>query len=183
MFAVTRRFTGFLLVVLGAWAGIVPFVGPLFGYRMDPTPAWTWTTAHWELNAAPGALVVLAGLFLLLGRRASAVLGGWLAMIGGAWLVVGPLFASLWLHHDGQTRIASATLMSAMRPLGYHYGTGLVIVALGAWMIGRRVLLNAPAGEGYAPMGRGRRHERVVAEPVEATGSTSNATADGTIAR
>lgn len=165
MFAFTRRITGLMLLILGAWAAILPFVGPLFGFRMDGTPAWTWTNAHWQLNLAPGALAVLAGLLLLIGRRASAVLGGWLAVIAGGWLVVGPLFASLWLSGAPQTQVASSTLDQAMRPLGYHYGTGLVIVLLGAWMIGRRVLLTRPAaGTGYAPMFRRRRHARV---PVE----------------
>lgn len=160
MITLSRRFTGLVLVVLGAWAGILPYVGPLFGFRMDGTPSWTWTTAHWELNLAPGALVLLGGVLLLAGRRGSTALGGLFAVLGGAWLVVGPLFASLWLTSGAQTRVASSTLAAAMRPLGYHYGTGLVIVVLGAWVIGRRALEARASGAGYAPM---RTHRRAPA--------------------
>src|SRR5579884_3801308 len=115
---------------------------------MDSTPAWTWTTPHWQLNVVPGAAVFVGGLILLAGRRAAAVLGGWLALAGGAWFVLGPLFASTWLT-DAQTRVASGRLLDTTQPLGYHYGLGLVICVLAAWTIGRRVLVR-PIGD-YAP--------------------------------
>lgn len=185
MFAFTRRFTGLIIMVLGAWAGILPYVGPLFGYRMDNTSAWTWTTPHWELNLAAGALVFLGGMFILFGWRPTAVFGGWLSLIGGAWIVVGPMFATLWLHGQDQTRVASATWQSAMRPLGYHYGTGLVIVALSAWVIGRRVLVTRPVAEGYAPMAlgrRGRRRRAVAAEEGAAAPGTPVAAEPGVAA-
>jgi hypothetical protein len=168
VFAFTRRFTGLLIMLLGAWGGILPYVGPLFGYRMDNTGAWAWTTPHWELNLAAGALVFLGGMFILFGWRPTAVFGGLLSLIGGAWLVVGPLFASIWLHTAAQTRVASSSWQAAMRPLGYHYGTGLVIVALSAWVIGRKVLVTGPVVEGSPPAATARRRRRrtVAAEPA-----------------
>src|SRR4051812_23946518 len=134
MRTVTGRLLGLMLIVLGAWGGIVAFVGPKFGYRMDSGPAWDWTTAHWELHAAPGAAVVLGGLLLLAASpRAVARFGAVLALLGGMWFVVGPLFASMWLGTNGETQLASSTLSQAARPLGYHYGTGMLIVALAAY--------------------------------------------------
>ncbi|HET6910812.1 MAG TPA: hypothetical protein VFH54_15890 [Mycobacteriales bacterium] len=131
------RLLGLLLVLLGAWGGIVAYVGPLFGYRMTPGPAWNWTTSHWELHAAPGAAVVVGGLLVLLAApRIIARLGAILAMAGGAWLIVGPLFASLWLGANSETQLASASLHQAARPLGFHYGTGLLIVAVAAYAWG-----------------------------------------------
>ena len=128
------RLLGLLLVLLGAWGGVVAFVGPLFGYRMTGGPAWDWTTAHWQLHAAPGAAVVLGGLLLIAAApRILARLGAALAVAGGTWLVVGPLFASMWLGGNSESQIASASLHQAVRPLGYHYGTGILVVALAAY--------------------------------------------------
>lgn len=137
MRTVTTRLMGLLLMLLGAWGGIVAFVGPTFGYRMDTASAWQWTTPRWELHAAPGAAVVLAGLLLLVGSRAGARLGAMLAVLGGMWFVVGPLFASLWLGTNAETQVASNTLNEAARPLGYHYGTGILIVAIAAYAWGK----------------------------------------------
>jgi len=134
MRTVTSRFIGFLLVLLGAWGGIVAFAGPALGFRMGSGRAWDWTTASGELHAAPGAAVVLGGLLLLAAApRVLARLGALLAILGGMWLVVGPLFASMWLGSGAETQIASSTLSQAARPLGYHYGTGLLIVAFAAY--------------------------------------------------
>jgi hypothetical protein len=125
---------GLILMLLGAWGGIVAYVGPLFDYRMTPDPAWAWTTSHWELHAAPGAAVVLGGLLVLIASpRVIARLGAVLGLLGGLWLVVGPLFASMWLGADSETQVASTTLSQAVRPLGYHYGTGALIVAVAAY--------------------------------------------------
>lgn len=128
------RILGLLLVLLGAWGGIVAYVGPLFGYRMSSGPAWQWTTAHWQLHAAPGAAVVLGGLLILAAApRVAARLGALLAVAGGMWLVVGPLFASMWLGPHSETQLASSNLEQVARPLGYHYGTGVLIVAVAAF--------------------------------------------------
>src|SRR2546423_9571440 len=127
MRSATTRMLGLLLMLLGAWGGIVVFVGPRFGYRMDSGPAWQWTTAHWELHAAPGAAVVIGGLLILAAGPGLARLGALLATVGGMWFVVGPLFASMWLGANAETQVASNTLAEAARPLGYHYGTGLLI--------------------------------------------------------
>ena len=131
------RLLGLLLILLGAWGGIVAYVGPLFDYRMSSGPAWQWTTAHWELHAAPGAAVVVGGLLVLLAApRMIARAGAMLAVLGGLWFALGPLFASLWLVTGGEAQLASSTLSQAARPLGYHYGTGAVIVAVAAYAWG-----------------------------------------------
>ena len=135
MRTVTARLLGLLLVALGAWGGIVAYVGPRIGFRMDTAATWAWTTSRWELHAAPGGAVVLGGLLLLFATpRAIARFGALLAILGGMWLVVGPLFASMWLGTtNAETKLASTTLSEAARPLGYHYGTGLLIVAFAAY--------------------------------------------------
>jgi hypothetical protein len=134
MRTVTARLLGLVLILLGAWGGIVAYAGPRIGYRMDSAGAWDWTTSRWELHAAPGAAVVLGGLLLMVAApRIIARFGAMLAVLGGIWLVVGPLFASMWLGSAAETRVASSSLMDAARPLGYHYGTGVLIVAVAAY--------------------------------------------------
>src|SRR6476646_5143293 len=98
MRTVTARLLGLLLILLGAWGGIVAYVGPRIGFRMDSAPAWQWNTARWELHGAPGGVVVLGGLLLMFGApRVIARFGALLALVSGIWFVVGPLFASIWL--------------------------------------------------------------------------------------
>lgn len=128
------RSLGGLLALLGAWAGIVFYVGPVFGYRALPgLGAWHWTLGSLEVNLAPGAVVLVGGALLIAHRhRGFAAFGGLLALLGGAWLVVGPTIASLWLSASAQTQVQSGTWLQAAGPLGYHYGTGTLVVALAA---------------------------------------------------
>src|SRR5689334_3673117 len=36
--------SGFLLVLLGLWGALIPFVGPYFNFAFTPDQAWVWTT-------------------------------------------------------------------------------------------------------------------------------------------
>ena len=37
------RLIGLLLMLLGGWGALVPFVGPYFGYAYTPDKAWVYT--------------------------------------------------------------------------------------------------------------------------------------------
>jgi hypothetical protein len=85
--------SGVLLVIAGAWAALVPFIGPYFNLAYTPAPieAWYWTAARGWLEVLPGAAAFLGGLLLIVSAsRVVTIFGGWLAAAGGAWLVVGP---------------------------------------------------------------------------------------------
>lgn len=134
MRTLTARLLGFIVMLLGAWGGIVAYAGPRLNFRMVPGPAWQWTTAHWELHAAPAGAVVLGGLLLLIfAPRLPARFGALLALLGGAWFIVGPVLASMWLGAGAETQVASTTLSQAARPLGYHYAVGGLIIAAAAY--------------------------------------------------
>ena len=86
--------SGLLLVILGAWGALIPFVGPHFNFAYTPNQEWTWTTARGWLEVFPGVATVVGGLLLIVtANRAIAMFGGWLAVLGGAWFVVGGQFA------------------------------------------------------------------------------------------
>src|SRR3954470_14550756 len=88
--------SGFLLLVLGAWAALAPMIGPYIDVAYTPAPndAWHWTAARGWLEVLPGGVTFLGGLLLLASvSRLMTMLGGWLAAVGGAWLIVGPPLA------------------------------------------------------------------------------------------
>jgi hypothetical protein len=88
--------SGILLVLLGAWGALIPFVGPHFNFAYTPDQEWTWTSARGWLEVLPGVTTVVGGLLLIGSRnRASAIFGGWLAVLAGAWFVVGEQIAPI----------------------------------------------------------------------------------------
>jgi len=137
----TGALSGFLLVILGIWGAIIPFIGPSFGYAFGTHATWYYTADRMYLDILPGVAVILGGLILLrAGDRASGVLGSWLAIAGGAWFVVGPAVSRLWEHSLGP--IGGPMFGSTRQMLelvGYFYGLGALIVALGAFALGRVV--------------------------------------------
>ena len=73
-------FSGFLLMVLGLWGALIPFVGPYFDYAYTPDKAWTYNTGRLWLELLPGAAVFLGGVLLMVARsRHTALFGALLA--------------------------------------------------------------------------------------------------------
>src|SRR5690348_18446205 len=88
--------SGVLLVLLGLWGGFVPFAGPYWDFAYTPDSTWATTTGRWYLEVAPAAATVLGGLIVLVGaNRLVAAFGAWLAVLGGAWFVVGGPLSTL----------------------------------------------------------------------------------------
>src|SRR5215472_9270426 len=54
--------SGVLLILLGAWGALIPFVGPYFHFAYTPDTAWTWTWGRFFLEIVPGVAVALGGL-------------------------------------------------------------------------------------------------------------------------
>jgi len=130
--------SGFLLILLGVWGALIPFVGPYFDFAFTPDHAWAWTDARGWLEVLPGAATAVGGLLLLVsGNRAIAMLGGWLSVIGGAWFIVGRASAGLLEIGDAGSPVAVTDTKSVVLELAYFYGLGALIVFLGAVALGR----------------------------------------------
>lgn len=136
--------TGLLLILLGAWGALVPFFGPNINWAYMADPAWTWTAAKGWLEVLPGVAAAVGGLLVLLsGNRASAVFGGWLAVIGGAWFVIGRAFAPTLRLGDVGQPVASTDLKRALLEVTYFTGLGALIVFLGGAAVARLAVRHA----------------------------------------
>lgn len=130
--------SGFLLILLGVWGALIPFVGPYFDFAFTPDQAWAWTAGRGWLEVLPGAATVLGGLLLLGSRnRATAMLGGWITVLAGAWFVVGRALAGPLGLGDVGTPVAVVDSKSVVLELSYFYGLGALIIFLGAVALGR----------------------------------------------
>ncbi|MEB4210950.1 hypothetical protein [Mycobacterium sp. 94-17] len=136
--------TGLLLILLGAWGALVPFFGPNIDWAYLADPAWTWTTTKGWLEVLPGVAAAVGGwLVLMSGNRATAVLGGWLAVAGGAWFVVGRAFATTLGIGDIGQPMASTDLKRALLEVTYFTGLGALIVFLGGAAVARLAVRHA----------------------------------------
>lgn len=130
--------SGFLLVLLGIWGALIPFVGPYFDFAFNPDREWAWTEARGWLEVLPGVATAVGGFLLLSSRnRFTAMLGGWLTVFAGAWFVVGrPLAGPLGLG-DAGAPVAATEAKRVGLELAYFYGLGALIIFLGAIALGR----------------------------------------------
>jgi len=139
--------SGFLLVLLGAWGALIPFIGPYFHYAYTPDVAWTYTTARLWLELLPGAAVFLGGFLLMIARRRhTALFGALLAAAAGAWFTLGTMLSPLWNHHVtlGGSPAGSTVYTRIMEQLGFFSALGVVIVFIAAAAFGR--IISVPSG-------------------------------------
>jgi len=137
-------FSGLLLIILGAWGALVPFVGPYFHFAYTPDQAWAWSTARAWLEVFPGAVTAVGGFLLLIsGNRATAMFGGWLAVIAGAWFVVGRTLATTLNLGDVGHPIAVREVKRAVLEIAYFSGLGALIVFLGGAVLARVTIRTA----------------------------------------
>jgi hypothetical protein len=131
---------GTLLVLLGLWGALIPFIGPYFHYAYTPDKTWDYTTARLWLQILPGAAAFLGGLLLVIARsRMAAAFGAALAAAAGAWFVLGTVFSPLWNHNLplGGTPASTTVVMRIAEQVGFFTGLGVVIVALAALAFGQ----------------------------------------------
>jgi len=148
------RAAGALLVLLGAWGALVPFVGPYFGYAYTPDKAWAYTSGRLVLSVLPGALVFLGGL-LVLASEGSAVIGGFFAAVGGTWFILGTEILAVAApgghYGPGSPVVTSGSAfapatMRLLEHIGFYSGLGAVIVFLGALALGKAAIARLAGG-------------------------------------
>lgn len=132
--------SGILLVVLGAWAALVPFIGPYFNFGITPKPndAWHWTSGRGWLEVLPGAVALVGGLLLLLSSsRLMTLVGAWLGIVGGAWLVIGTSLSEVLKLSAGGPDPSLGKGGRAAESLLYFFGIGAAIVLVAGIALGR----------------------------------------------
>lgn len=133
-------FSGFLLMLLGLWGALIPFIGPYFHYAYTPDRGWTYNTGRLWLEVLPGAAVFLGGFLLMIARgRHTAMFGALLAAAAGAWFTLGPVLSPLWNNHVpmGGSPASGTVYMRIMEQLGFFTALGVVIVFIAAAALGR----------------------------------------------
>ncbi len=147
--------SGLLLVILGAWGALIPFIGPYFNFAYTPGEQWVWSAVRGWLEVLPGIATVAGGLLLIGSKdRASAMLGGWLAVLSGAWFVIGPAFAPVLHIGVVSDPVASTQLKRAWLEVAYFSGLGALIVFLGGAVLARlavRLARDVQPAEAPAP--------------------------------
>jgi hypothetical protein len=134
---------GLIAALASAWGGIIPFVGPVFGYSADGSSSWQWNLPHTLLALLPGAVGVCLGLFVMarsrvvdVGRgRFTLSAAGVILMLCGAWFALGPWVWPV-ISSSDHYFVAVPHLSFLEYVLGYSVGTGVIIAACGGYVGG-----------------------------------------------
>ena len=148
--SISLGMVGFLALVASAWGGIVPFVGPTFGFSADGAASWYWNLSHVVLALIPGALGCLVALTFLAPvnatvtrRRLSLTTAGIIGIASGAWFVIGPLAWPV-LVNTHSYFLAATPLRMLEYQVGYALGPGLILVMCSAFAVGWAARHNRP---------------------------------------
>ena len=134
---------GLALILLGAWAGLAPFVGPSLRFGFTPDRAWAYTSGRLYLSALPGAVVLLAGLIVAMTRnRAFGGFCAFVAALGGVWLIAGAALVKLLPASQAAsitvgTPIRTGASAQVLTGLAFFTGVGALIVFFAAVALGR----------------------------------------------
>lgn len=134
--------SGMLLVLLGIWGGLTPFVGPYVHYAYTPDRAWSYTTGRFWLELLPAIGAVVGGVVLMASRlRPAALFGAWLAALSGCWFAIGSVLAPVWNGSMSAGAPVGGPVARAVEQIGFFTGLGVAIVFLAALALGRLSVL------------------------------------------
>jgi hypothetical protein len=150
-FSISLSAVGVLTIAISAWGGIVPYIGPTFGFSADGAGSWSWNLTHSVLALVPGAIGILVGFSFLarvpadgIGRRqASLGTAGLVAIACGAWFAIGPLAWRV-IDNVGPYFVTTTPLRQLADQAGYSLGPGVILGVCGAFAIGWATRHNHP---------------------------------------
>lgn len=135
---------GVLLILLGLWGGLAPFVGPYVHFGFTPDATWHYDSGRLYYAVVPGAAALLGGLLVLATRnRGVGIAGGLLAALGGAWFIAGDGVVTHVLKKaiSPGSPIVTASgpqdLRSYIETIALLSGVGILILFAGALAVGR----------------------------------------------
>lgn len=131
--------SGLLLILLGIWGGLVPLVGPYLHYAYTPDKVWTVTSGRAWLEFAPAGAAFVGGLLVLASKiRPFALTGAALAVLSGAWFVLGSTVSRFWTQTPPvQGTPVGGAIARTAEQIGFFTGLGAVIICVAAVAIGR----------------------------------------------
>jgi hypothetical protein len=139
--------SGVLLILIGAWGGLAPFVGPYFRFAYTPDKAWAYTSGRLWLSVVPGAAALLGGLLVTsAAHRGVGCFGAFVAALGGAWFIVGSPVIGLAVKNgsispgaplSGALGSLSSTTRVFLEQFAFFTGIGVLILFFAALALGR----------------------------------------------
>jgi hypothetical protein len=145
---VTATVAGALAVVVGAWGGIIPYVGHALHYSADGSATWTWNLQHGLLSLLPGAMAVVGGALLVatawLGRERDSILSALgltaatvLLGLSAVWFLIG---SSVWpIYFTGHVLVGASPVRTLANVGGTYLAEGFVLAAVtgvvGTWAV------------------------------------------------
>jgi hypothetical protein len=135
--------SGLALILLGAWGGLAPFIGPYFQFGFQPDKAWVYSSGRLYLSIVPGAVVLLTGLIVATTRsRSFGGLCALIAALGGAWFALGQValtvVAGNALTYSPGSPIGGSLARITLSQVGSYAGVGVLIVFFAALALGRQ---------------------------------------------
>jgi hypothetical protein len=135
---------GVLLILLGLWGGLAPFVGPYIHFGYLPDHVWHYDSGRLYYSVIPGAAALLGGLLVTATRnRVVGIVGGLLAAIGGAWFGLSYGVITVVLKRTTLTPgtpiapAGSTALRAYLETIALFGGLGVLILFVGALAVGR----------------------------------------------
>jgi hypothetical protein len=132
--------SGGLLVLLGVWGGLIPFLAPHFHDAHTTDSALTYTVERLWLEILPALGTLAGGIMVLISAfRPIALAGALLAAICGSGFAIGALLAPIWSGGTApaERTPAGAVLSRVIERIGFFTGLGVATAFVAALALGR----------------------------------------------